>query len=203
MLDDGKSDAQQDGRRNDTRARLLEEALQLLVSRGYEHATTGRIAAAAGIGQSSFYSHFASREACLAEAVAQEANALIVRLAARRRAIGPRASRTLVTREAVRAGFVLALHHLSQHAALVALIGMREADHAAGAAVREALERLRDELVGDLSRFGVTAPADAPMRIELLMALTFQAADGIRAARYTAAAVVEVLTDQAIALLQP
>jgi len=201
MLYEGKSATEQDGRRNETRTHLLEAALQLLVREGYERATTGRIAKAAGIQQSSFYSHFPSRDACLAEAVTLEADALIERLARRRRSLKPVSAAAPVTRQAISAGFVLALGHLAQRRELAGLVAMRDADHAAGEAVRHALERLRDGLVADLGRFGVAAPKDAAMRVELTMALTFQAAGGVRDGRYTLPAAVEVLTDQVIALL--
>lgn len=198
----GKSTPERDGRRNDTRSRLVEHALQLLVRDGYEAATTGRIAKAAGIRQSSFYSHFPSRDACLVEAVTREADTLIARLSERRRAL-PRLSRgTRATRDAVRAGFVMTLAHLTQRDELRTLIMMRDAGHPAGQAVRDALARLRDALVADLGRFDVEPSADDGMRVELLMALTFQATSGVVEGRYPLPDVVEVLTQQATALFE-
>ena len=47
--DDVQTHEKPDGRRTDTRARLLDEALRLLLAEGYEAATTGRIAKRAGI----------------------------------------------------------------------------------------------------------------------------------------------------------
>lgn len=189
-----------DGRRNQTRARLLDEALRLLLQDGYEQATTGRIASAAGIRQSSFYSHFPSREACLAEAVTREALTLVDRLAARRRGLRGLPLSARGSREASDAGFRVALSHLSAHPELCALIAMREADHAAGAAVRAALEKLRDGLVADLDVFGTAPSADAAMRVDLMMALTWQASIGVRAGLYPFEAAVAMLTDQTLAM---
>lgn len=194
------SEEKADGRRNDTRTRLLDEALNVLLRDGYEQATTGRIAAAAGIRQSSFYSHFPSREACLAEAVTREADALVNRLAARRQGLRSLPLATRTSREVSDAGFRITLTHFSAHSELCALIAMREADHAAGAAVRAALEKLRDGLVSDLGVYGVAPGPDAGMRIELMMALTWQASVGVREGRYALDAAVAVLTDQAVAM---
>ncbi|MCB9662273.1 MAG: helix-turn-helix domain-containing protein [Polyangiales bacterium] len=198
--DDVQTHEKPDGRRTDTRARLLDEALRLLLAEGYEAATTGRIAKRAGIRQSSFYSHFASREACLAEAATREAELLVQRLGSRRRALRDAPMALRRSREAAVAGLEMALAHLATHDELRALIAMRHAEHAAGDAVRAALARLRDGLVKDLDVFGVVAPRDATMRVELMMALTSEAADGVHEGRYTLDAVVPVLMDQVGAL---
>ena len=55
-----------------TRRRLLDAGLGLLGEEGYENLTTGRIAAAAGVAQPTFYVHFADKDdllRCLAEEV--------------------------------------------------------------------------------------------------------------------------------------
>ena len=158
------------------------------------------IAKRAGIRQSSFYSHFASREACLAEAATREAELLVQRLGSRRRALRDAPMALRRSREAAVAGLEMALAHLATHDELRALIAMRHAEHAAGDAVRAALARLRDGLVKDLDVFGVVAPRDATMRVELMMALTSEAADGVHEGRYTLDAVVPVLMDQVGAL---
>lgn len=50
-----------------TRQRLIDGALALARSEGLTALTTGRIAAQAGLAQSSFYVHFADRASCLRE----------------------------------------------------------------------------------------------------------------------------------------
>jgi len=49
----------------DTRARLIDVSLDLYVSQGFTKTTVEQIAAAAGIGRSSFFRYFASKEAVL------------------------------------------------------------------------------------------------------------------------------------------
>src|SRR5690606_9168155 len=50
-----------------TKRRLIEGAIELARAEGLAALTTGRIAAAAGLAQSSFYVHFPDRAACLRE----------------------------------------------------------------------------------------------------------------------------------------
>ena len=49
----------------DTRARLIDVSLDLYVEQGFSQTTIDQIAAAAGIGRSSFFRYFASKEAVL------------------------------------------------------------------------------------------------------------------------------------------
>lgn len=51
-----------------TRARLVAAALELIGDEGIGGLTTGRVAARAGLAQSSFYQHFRNLDACLEEA---------------------------------------------------------------------------------------------------------------------------------------
>lgn len=55
----------------DTRGALLEEALSRIASEGVSAVTTTGLTRAVGTSQSSFYAHFPSVDACIAEAVAQ------------------------------------------------------------------------------------------------------------------------------------
>ncbi len=191
-----------DGRRNDTREQLLAGALRLLVREGYEGTTTGRIAKEGGVRQSSFYSHFESRDACLVEAIRARGQELIQALAARRAAIPAPPEGTRAPPEALRAGFVMGLTYLAANPdSARAWLSIREAEHAAGEAVRGVLATLRDGLVADLPRFGITdPPSDAAMRIEMVMALVAQAAAGLRSGDDAFDDTVELLTQQTLAL---
>ena len=186
-----------DGRRNATRKNLLAGALRLLAAEGYEAATTGRVAASAGIQQSSFYRHFESRDACLAEAIQAAGSEFAARLAARRASVDPTCSPAPDPLH--RAGFQLALQHLDENRDIARVLNsLRDADHAAGDATREVLAQLRDELIEDLPRLGIErVPDDAPMRVEMLFALVAQAAAGLRRGDYDRGAVSSFLTTQA------
>ena len=50
-------------RKRETRARLLEAALALVATKGFEHVTINEITEAADVGFGSFYNHFESKEA--------------------------------------------------------------------------------------------------------------------------------------------
>ena len=168
-----------DRRRNQTREKLLEGALALLVDEGYSAATTGRIARAGGIKQSSFYSHFDSRDACLAEAITTEGRALAARMAARRASLPD--LDVASSPESIKAGVLMVLDHLKQHPNLArVLLQLADADGAMGDAVRAVLSELRDAFVHDFRRFGVTVSDDAAIRTEMLIALIAQAEMGIR-----------------------
>ena len=54
-----------DRKREATRARIAETALQLFVSHGYAETTIDQIAAAAGVGRRTIFRHFATKEAIL------------------------------------------------------------------------------------------------------------------------------------------
>ena len=63
---DGEHDLGKRARRvADTRARLIDVSLDLYVTNGFAETTIEQIAAAAGIGRSSFFRYFASKEAVL------------------------------------------------------------------------------------------------------------------------------------------
>ena len=54
-----------DRKREETRARIAETALQLFVSQGYTETTIDQIAAAAGVGRRTIFRHFATKETIL------------------------------------------------------------------------------------------------------------------------------------------
>lgn len=56
------SDTEPPGRRERTRARLLEAALDLFERQGFEATTVAQIAKAAGVTEMTFYRHFAAKE---------------------------------------------------------------------------------------------------------------------------------------------
>src|SRR6266702_4224961 len=54
-----------DRKKEATRARIAETALQLFVSQGYTETTIDQIAVAAGVGRRTIFRHFATKEAIL------------------------------------------------------------------------------------------------------------------------------------------
>lgn len=141
-----------------TRTRLLDAALELLIEQGYENLTTGRIAKRAGMAQPTFYVHFSDMQELLSELAAN----LVRKL---RRAF--RESRTPLheggdVAAASRRTVWLALQTVVEHAGLLRLY-MAEQLHlqsSIGPQVRQSLEAFIDDLADDLQR--VPAAQDLP-----------------------------------------
>ncbi len=198
---DGMSSQAPRRRRGESREKLLAASLAILVDEGYDAATTGRIARAAGLKQPSFYRHFESREACLREAILREGQLLADSHATRRAGLDDPAS--AATPESLREGFTLFFAFVRARPAFAhVLFALRDAPHAAGDAVREVLARLRDELVADLPRFGIDPPPNARMRADLLQAMTGQVLRGVAAGDYDLDAATDLLVAQAHALFE-
>ena len=60
-------------RQEDTRRRILDQALELFAARGYDAVSVGEIAEAAGIKAPSLYNHFPSKQAIFDALVASTA----------------------------------------------------------------------------------------------------------------------------------
>lgn len=190
------SEPSKDRRRNDTREKMLKGTLRLLVEEGYPATTTSRIAAEAGIRQSSFYRHFKSRDECIAEAIRAAGAGIADRLNARRAGFGD--VRTAAAKENRERGFRLLLEQMLANPEISsAFVKLQDEDDAGGEATREVLGRIRDDFVRDLPVFGVTPiPDDAAMRAEMLMALVARAVNGIRRGDYDMDHVVAFLREQ-------
>jgi AcrR family transcriptional regulator len=72
-----------------TRERLIDGTIAILRAEGVAAATTGRIAEAAGIAQSSFYGHFRDRDACLAAAAGKIGGHVLRRVERGQAALAP------------------------------------------------------------------------------------------------------------------
>ena len=190
-----------DNRRKDTRNYLLVAALRLLAEHGYAGVTTGQIAKAAGIKQPSFYAHFESRDACIAESIRNEGRLLAERLAQRRQNL-PTAGGT-IAQDFVEMGFTLLLNYLSERGDFMRVLnGLLDAPNLAGDAVRDVLTLLRDQLVSDLPRFGVADLPDLSMRADFLISMVGQAERGVRMGHYDLREVAQYLTKQTFGLFE-
>lgn len=190
------ADKSRDARRTDTRERLLKAAIRLLAERGYSGATTGRIAKAAGIKQPSFYAHFDSQDACLAEAIRAEGELVPRRLSRLREVLGDAGETP--PEERLRRLVATLLGYIVQRPDVVrAASGLLDADNLAGEAVREALARIRDALLDELPSFGVTPPPDARQRMDMLIAMGIQCERGLRFGEYELAAARHFLFEAA------
>lgn len=192
-----KNGEHSDNRRKDTRNHLLIAALRLLAENGYDGATTGQIAKAAGIKQPSFYAHFESRDACIAESIRSEGRQLAERLAQRRSNLPT--SDEGIPDAFVKMGFVLLLTYLSERSHFVRVLnGLLDAQNLAGDAVRDVLTLLRDQLIADLPRFGVSNLPGLSMRADFLIAMIGQADRGVRMGQYDINEVAQYLTQQTL-----
>jgi AcrR family transcriptional regulator len=190
-----------DNRRKDTRNHLLIAAMRLLAEHGYAGATTGQITKAAGIKQPSFYAHFDSRDACIAESIRNEGRLLAERLAQRRQNL-PTVDGT-ISKDFVQMGFTLLLNYLSVRGDFMRVLnGLLDAQNLAGDAVRDVLTHLRDQLVSDLPRFGVTDLPDLSMRADFLINMIAQAERGVRMQQYELNDVAQYLTQQSFRLFE-
>ena len=196
-----KNGEHSDKRRKDTRSHLLVAAMRLLAEHGYAGATTGQITKAAGIKQPSFYAHFDSRDACLAESIRSEGRLLAERLAQRRQNL-PITGGT-ISSDFVKMGFTLLLTYLSERGDFIRVLnGLLDAQNLAGDAVRDVLTLLRDQLVSDLPRFGVTDLPDLSMRADFLISIIGQAERGVRMQQYELNDVAQYLTQQSFRLFE-
>lgn len=136
-----------------TRNRLLDAALELLIEYGYENLTTGRVAKRAGMAQPTFYVHFQDMDELLAELATTVTRRL-------RRALRD-------TREPLRQGgdlaevcrrsFELSLVAIVQHAGLIRIFVAEQLHpHSTiGRHVREGMEQFVGDLADELHSFPV------------------------------------------------
>ena len=159
-------------RKQERRVALLEGATRVLAESGLEGFTTGRIAEAAGIGQSGFYVYFEDRDTCL-RAVAEHVGSQILALTRHARLTGG----TDFT-----ASFVGALQAmLTQRATTTLFLRYRRDPGPLGDAFRSLIARALEELETDMKAMGLFSE-DAARRKRMAtycVATTLGAAEGI------------------------
>ncbi len=154
--------------------------MNILRSEGVAAATTGRIASEAGIKQSSFYGHFADRDACLTEVAELIGGYVLHNVRKHRDTMASGDVHTSIGRgiDAVIAAF------LSEPALTRIFLGHRTTDTALGRTFAAMVDTARAELERDLRVFGVcTSRAAARVYAELLVSGTLGVVDGLIAGR--------------------
>jgi len=165
-----------------TRRRLIDGAIDILRTEGVAAATTGRIADAAGIAQSSFYSYFADRDACL-EAAADKIGSYVLRKArASTASIDPRDMP-----QSIRDVFASVLDAMQSAPELTRIFLRYREDDASplGRAFRRLVEQARADLKADLGRFGLSdhvAP-EVDVYADLVVGALFGAVEGLLSGR--------------------
>lgn len=165
-----------------TRKRLIEGAIEILRSEGVAAATTGRIADAAGIAQSSFYSYFADRDACL-EAAAEKIGGYVLRKARERTARFDRRDMSRSIREV----YASVLDDMLSAPELTRIFLRHREDDASpmGRAFRGLVERARADLRADFARFGLAGRRQLEVEVypDLLVGALFGAVEGLLSGR--------------------
>ena len=137
------------------REALIRGAIKVLSDHGLEGFTTGRITAAAGIGQSGFYKYWPDRDAALREVAARVGEEVLRSLRQARLAIGGDPTN-------LREAFAAALGTLLEaRETLVIFLRFRREPGALGDVLRALIARALDELHVDLVRMGIVPEEDA------------------------------------------
>lgn len=164
-----------------TRRRLVNSAIALMRSEGPAAATTGRIAAAAGLAQASFYAHFTDRDACLRAAAQEIGDDVLMRL---RAALLPIDARDL--RGSIRRVYAALLDVFVSEAALTTLFLAHRADPTSplGVGLRTSLEAARADLITAIRLYGVRPTAeDAACYAEILVSVMLGLVEAVLAGR--------------------
>ncbi|MFW6067078.1 MAG: TetR/AcrR family transcriptional regulator [Myxococcota bacterium] len=138
-----------------TRSKLIEATLRVLHERGPGSLTTGRIAAAAGLAQPTFYVHFHDMEDALTQAAAAIEERLLGSLREYRSDLGlsePEETVRGIFRATIRA--LLAEPHMTQ----LYLRHRHDVDSPLGRRFKEWTARARRDLERDLRSLGLTLP---------------------------------------------
>jgi len=164
-----------------TRQKLIASAIDLLRREGPAAATTGKIAAGAGLKQASFYAHFADRDACLQAAAAEIGEDMLRRLRAALLPIDPGD-----LRGSIRRVYASLLAVMLEERELTSLFLAHRIDPTSpiGAGLRRDLDRARADLVTAIRLYGVRAShADAAVWAEMLVAVMLGLAEAVIAGR--------------------
>jgi AcrR family transcriptional regulator len=161
-----------------TRRRLIEGAIEIMRSEGVAAATTGRIAEAAGIAQSSFYGHFADRDACLQAAADVIGGYVLHQVRKQRRKLD-----TADLRGSIRSVYAAVLNAFLSAPELTRIfLRYRNDDHSAlGRAFLELVDRARVDLKASFRAYGVNGEiaARADVYAELLITGTLGIVEGL------------------------
>jgi len=183
-----------------TRQRLIASAIEILRKHGPAAATTGRIAAGAGLKQASFYAHFADRDACLTAAAAAIGEQMLARL---RAVLAPIDGADL--RGSIRRVYASLLAVMLEERALTTLFLAHRVDPASpiGVGLRRELDLARADLVTAIRLYGVRAtPAQAGAWAEMLVAVMLGLAEAVIAGRVAAETGVDAAADATFGALR-
>ena len=139
-----------------TKRRLIEGAIELARAEGLAALTTGRIAAAAGLAQSSFYVHFPDRAACLREMGDAIGAQMLHRIRTARVDFFAQLSHgdLYASNRAFHGSIIEAL--LQDRELIEVFLKLRrEVSSPAGAGLRQLELRARQEVVADMERIGL------------------------------------------------
>ncbi len=177
-----------------TRQRLIDGAIALLRAEGVAAATTGRIAEAAGIAQSSFYGHFADRDSCLAAAADKIGGYVLRRVHKGQAALEPNDLRGSIRN--IYAAVIDAF--LSAPELTRIFLRHREDDSSAlGRAFRTLVDRARADLATSFAHYGLGDRSESARIVyaDLIIGATLGAIEGLLSDRGDRDTVLAALTD--------
>lgn len=175
------------------RGKLIAAAIEILRREGPAGATTGRIAAGAGLKQASFYAHFLDRDACLEAAAAAIGERMLARV---RAALLPIDLDDL--RGSIRRVYAALLDTMIAESDLTRTFLAHRSDPASplGVGIQRDLDRARKDLIEAIRLYGVrAAPPVAAMYAEMLVAVMLGLAEAVLAGRVTRDDGIEAAAD--------
>jgi len=175
-------------RRELTRQRIIDSAIDIVRTQGAQALTTVAIAKGAGIHQPAFYSHFPNVDACLREAAAKISRSLTAMGLAQFR---QRFDSDMVTWAEMAKGLEPILHMvLEQRRFIEVLVRNRYDPGPLGECLRDALEvahcEITEDLLEYLQPFGVQLGdrAQVEMWVEFILSTMWTGCDGLLAGRF-------------------
>jgi AcrR family transcriptional regulator len=200
------------GKQGETRARLIQVAIELVRAEGLSALTTSRITRAAGIAQPGFYAHFKNVEEVLQTAVMQVIDDMRLKVATMRRRTFERLREPegIETIDATRAIYEDVLEaFLSEPAFAELLLRYRRDTSPLGATMRRVMERIRADVTEDMWRnvqaagFGAEHRTFVALWTDQILALYFAGAEALLDGRYPdKAMVVDSLARSSFAIMR-
>jgi TetR/AcrR family transcriptional regulator, fatty acid biosynthesis regulator len=187
------------GKQGETRARLIQVAIELVRTEGLAALTTSRITRAAGIAQPGFYAHFRNVEEVLQTAVMQVIDEMREKVSAMRRRSFERFRQPegLSSIDATRAVYQDVLEaFLSEPAFAELLLRYHRDTSPLGATMRRVMDRIRADVTEDMWRnveaagFGEEHRAFVSLWTDQILALYFAGAEALLDGRYQDKALV-------------
>jgi len=160
-----------------TRLRLIEAVLSHIRENGMSGLTTGRVAEAAGIAQSSFYVHFKDMDAALQAAADKMGQEMRGRLREQRE----RVDLSRAPKHNLRAAYEGTLRALLAYPAVTDLMLSRRRDKNSplGETLRALIAEAREDLIGDVKRIFGDAASEFELEAEIIVGLTLVAVEGV------------------------